>query len=193
MLKIENLSVIIDDKPIITNFNLNLKPQEIKYLTGKNGSGKTTILNAVCGFIPITNGKIEILEGKRVALFAHKNPIFHNISVKQNIKLWLNYNNEKNFDDIFAIEKFANLKAGQLSKGWQAKLSLTIFFINRAEIKLMDEPFSNLDEEGSEILKNYILGTSKAGAGFLISSHGNPEKDFKATKHNIFTIKKSIL
>lgn len=186
MLQVKNLNIEINGKLIVSNFNLLLqKGQGVKYLVGKNGSGKTLILNAICGSGDIKSGQILIdnnifyekgscqnfnVYKNEIAYFAHKNPIFLNLTVKQNIKIWQGYFKEKGFEDIFSIEKFFNYKVGEISKGWQAKLSLSIFFIKKANYFFMDEPFVNLDKESVDVLQSYIANSSKA---FLITTHEN--------------------
>ena len=49
MLDIKNLSASIDDKKILENFNLNIKPGEVHAIMGPNGSGKSTLANVLSG------------------------------------------------------------------------------------------------------------------------------------------------
>jgi Fe-S cluster assembly ATP-binding protein len=60
LLKLENLSVAVNDRPILHDVNLHIKPGEIHVLFGPNGTGKSTLLGAIMGFsrYTITAGKI---------------------------------------------------------------------------------------------------------------------------------------
>ena len=58
MLKIENLSVAVNDREILRDINLHIKPGEVHVLFGPNGIGKSTLMGAIMGF---ENYKISIL------------------------------------------------------------------------------------------------------------------------------------
>ena len=60
MLKIENLSVSVEDKPILKDINLEIGDGETHILLGPNGGGKTTLLLAIMGLpkYKVTNGRI---------------------------------------------------------------------------------------------------------------------------------------
>ena len=60
MLKIENLSLRVEDKELLNNFNLSIKDGEIHAIMGPNGIGKSSICKAIMGDskYEITNGKI---------------------------------------------------------------------------------------------------------------------------------------
>ncbi|MDD2203094.1 MAG: Fe-S cluster assembly ATPase SufC [Bacilli bacterium] len=60
LLKIDDLSVMIDDKQILNNYNLEIKPGEIHVIMGPNGSGKSTLSKTIMGdqHYKVTNGSI---------------------------------------------------------------------------------------------------------------------------------------
>ena len=49
MFKIKNLHVSIDNKKILKDFNINIKPGELHVIMGPNGSGKSTLTNTIAG------------------------------------------------------------------------------------------------------------------------------------------------
>ena len=52
MLKVDNITVSYDDRPIVRDFSLEMQPGEIVSLVGESGSGKTTVIRAILGLLP---------------------------------------------------------------------------------------------------------------------------------------------
>ena len=67
MLKVDNITVSYDDRPIVRDFSLEMRPGEIVSLVGESGSGKTTVIRAILGLLPesgeVTKGDI-LFEGR---------------------------------------------------------------------------------------------------------------------------------
>jgi ABC-type spermidine/putrescine transport systems, ATPase components len=66
LLNIDAVSIQLSGDLIVDRLNLSLEPGDIGCLLGPSGCGKTTLLRAIAGFIPVSNGKVE-LHGKTVS------------------------------------------------------------------------------------------------------------------------------
>lgn len=62
MIKINNLSVSLNEKQILNNIKITVKPGEHFGLIGPNGSGKTTLLKTIAKLLPFDQGEITIAE-----------------------------------------------------------------------------------------------------------------------------------
>ena len=60
MIEIKNLSKTYDDLTVLKHIDLNIEKGEFLSVVGSNGSGKTSMLNIICGSIPVESGQILI-------------------------------------------------------------------------------------------------------------------------------------
>lgn len=186
-IEIKNYSKTIRGICVLDNINLSLEKGNIYGLVGKNGSGKTMLLKAICGLITSTDGEVSV-DGKKVGngtypesvglvignifLFEYMsafknlkmlNEISENKISDDEIRIWL-----KNFDlnphDKRAIKKY--------SLGMCQKVSLIQAFMNKPDLIILDEPTNALDEASIEYLKKIITEVNKnSKTTFIIASH----------------------
>ena len=92
MLKVNSLSIEIDDEIIIKNISFSLEAGQLLHLKGKNGAGKTTLLRAILGLCPLSSGNI-LYQNKELTLnnnqdlgyISHKNSIESLLKVEENL------------------------------------------------------------------------------------------------------------
>jgi ABC-type Fe3+/spermidine/putrescine transport system ATPase subunit len=160
-----------------TQFNDSL----ITCVLGKNGSGKSTILNLLGGHLQADSGNI-ILEGHDItALAAEYRPtstvfqqigLFPHLTVKENIEIAIEPNTIfkksattkskaiKLISDFNLLE-FINRKPAQLSVGQQQRVAIARAISTDPKVLLLDEPTSSLDFANISSLKN-VLSDIKA-------------------------------
>jgi len=177
ILDIQNLSCGYGSKPVIENFNLQVRQGDCIAITGPNGCGKSTLLKAIYQLCEINNGRIyykgkdlngktpEELKNSGIAFFMQKNAIFAKLSVRENLLLSLNGNNIKNKN--LKIEEMTTLfpeignwlrkTAGLLSGGQRQQLAMAMLLVQDADLWLLDEPTAGLDNEKSEYFVELIL------------------------------------
>jgi thiamine transport system ATP-binding protein len=186
MLRIKQLSFHYADveNAIPMCFNLEVNRGEILSLIGPSGSGKTTLLNLIAGFIPATDGSIEI-SGKQIQhlspaqrplsivfqshnLFPHLD-VFTNIALGINPSLKLNDGQKQKIDDALkslGLQGFEKRKPGQLSGGQQQRVAIARALVQQHEVLLLDEAFAALGpalrEEMIELVKALVKRQSLA-------------------------------
>ncbi len=176
ILKVRNLNYAIGDKQIVEKVNLTLKKHAILALLGQSGSGKSTILKLLAGLLEPSSGEIKI-EGDRVVPPSEKlipghakikivrqdNPLFPNISLRENIEYELRFFNEDYRQErvdkllkVTGLQKVANQLPRHSSEGEQQRTAIARALADEPALLLLDEPFSNLDYKNKSKLKEEI-------------------------------------
>ena len=178
MIELRNVSKIYSqNNKILDNINLCIGNSGMIAITGKNGCGKTTLLNIIGGVDTCTNGSIYIdnhkLEHQNIDdyrknyvsfIFQDYN-LINELNVYENIILCLKINNlkvnENDIDELLDKLKLNNLKlrkVNQLSSGQKQRVAIARALVKKPKIILADEPTCNLDYKNAnnimELLKN---------------------------------------
>lgn len=149
---IKNLCKRYQDKVVLKDFSLDIKPRTITCITGESGCGKTTLLNLIAGIIRPDSGTIE-LEGKVSYLFQEPRLLPWRTAL-ENVALALK--DEKKAREILelvGLKDSLDKYPSELSGGMRQRVAMARAFSYPSSIILMDEPFQNLDVK----LKNNLL------------------------------------
>ncbi|GIH03972.1 ABC transporter ATP-binding protein [Rhizocola hellebori] len=154
-------------------------------LVGPNGAGKTTLLRLAVGQLQPTTGGIEVLGGRpaasaaqlsRVGYVAQSTPVYSRLTVEEHLMLGDRLNPRWCWKTARARLDSAGLdprqRAGRLSGGQRAQLSLTLAVAKRPDLLVLDEPLSALDPlVRREFLQGLMESTVDAGVSVIVSSH----------------------
>ena len=177
LLQLKNLRIERDGVQILDLPALDVEQGEILAIIGPNGGGKSTLMMAISGLIPIKTGEIrfsgrcvqpfEELSFRRRLALVMQDPLLLHTSVYENIASGLKFRRvhpqESNTRIQHWLEKFSishlkNRPAHKLSGGEAQRVSLARAFVLRPELMLLDEPFSALDAP----TRNQLLTDLKA-------------------------------
>ncbi len=164
VLAAEDISFSYDDRvQLIKDFNITIQPQERVCIVGKNGKGKTTLLNLLAGQLTPQGGKISLSPGVSQGLFeqTHISRLVNAYTVEEEIihshpdvdrQLARNVCGAMMFSGDDALKKISVLSGGEKSRVMLAKLLVT-----PANLLLLDEPTHHLDMESCDALLSALL------------------------------------
>ena len=196
MLEVNNLTVTLDGKSVISDISLRLEQGRIGCLLGPSGCGKTTLLRAVAGFVRPRRGEVRI-NGRRVAGTAAPVPVeqrgvgmvfqdfalFPHLTARDNIAFGLQElartERETRIDEVvrtLEAAEFQHKHPHQLSGGQQQRVAIARALAPRPDILLLDEPFSNMDIELREqIARELRMILKQAGMTTILVTHNQLE------------------
>ncbi|RJF67437.1 urea ABC transporter ATP-binding subunit UrtE [Rhodopseudomonas palustris] len=157
MLAINDLHVAYGQSEVLHGLNINVAPNEIVAIMGRNGMGKTTLMKSLMGIIPQRAGSISMqgteLGGlksyervaKGLAYVPQGRMIFSTMTVKENIETGLVVSGEKDVPgDLYelfpVLLEMKNRRGGNLSGGQQQQLAIARALATKPKVLLLDEP-----------------------------------------------------
>lgn len=187
---IENLSKTIKNNKILDNVNLTFESGHVYGLVGRNGSGKTMLLRAICGLIFPDSGKV-IIDGKQLhkdisfpescGIIIENTDLLPNFLAFDNLKMLSEIKNTANDNMIKSAIKSVGLdpdskkKVKTFSLGMKQRLSIAQALFEDPDILLLDEPTNALDEDGVNDVRRILLEQKKKNKLIIIASHNKED------------------
>ena len=194
---ISNLSLMFEEKnKVLSNINFHIDDSEIGCILGPSGCGKTSLLRAIAGFESISSGTI-LKDGVCITNSVENTPVanrnmgmvfqdyalFPNMDVKSNIVFGLKNSTELEKDnrvnyllDLVNLVDCKNKYPHELSGGEQQRIALVRALAPSPDIILMDEPFSNIDQDiKEELVSDVRLLLKELAITSIIVTHDQNE------------------
>jgi heme exporter protein A len=162
---------------ILDNINLELSDYGAAVITGPNGSGKSTLIRIICGLLRPTSGQILLTDNgkiiakekhhKYISLVAPYLELYDQLSAHENILLFaklygiqnLNYKISALFEKL-DLSGYEKEQVKTYSSGMKQRLKYIFALLSEPYILILDEPTSNLDENGIHLV-NHIMEEQK--------------------------------
>lgn len=186
-LVVEALCCARDDRLLFEAIGFTLTPGGIVQLEGANGSGKTSLLRAICGLVPVERGRVfwcgtprdEVLDGFLAALtyVGHVPGVKRDLTPRENLAASRALTtmipampSDTAFDRV-GLEGLADTPLRRLSAGQIRRAALARLLVVPTPLWLLDEPLTALDADGKRILEGLIADHAAAGGMTVISTH----------------------
>lgn len=206
IVEVKNATKKIKDAVLLSHVDLHVRRGEICGIIGRNGSGKTVLLKAICGFMPLTEG--EILQNKKCigkdvefiqdAGFIIENPSFLPLkSGYKNLKYLANIRRIADDARIWECLELVGLKdsahkpVGKYSMGMRQRLGIAQAIMEDPSMIILDEPMNGLDNQGVEEMRRLFLQLKKEGKTFLIVSHNRD--DIETLCDSVYQMDRGVL
>lgn len=180
---IKDLSLIVDERKILSSLNLSINSDDVTVIMGPNGAGKSIFLKILNGILTPTSGcitwnnKKQFSDTLNTQAFVFQKPILLRRSVIANLDYMdsvLGYKKKISKDrllEIVQLKKQKNQPARMLSLGEQQRLSLVRSLMLRPNLLLLDEPTANLDPASTKIIEDIILNLKMMGIKIIFVTH----------------------
>jgi iron(III) transport system ATP-binding protein len=195
-LEVRDLSVAYGDTTIVRQVGFALEPGAIGCLLGPSGCGKTTLLRAIAGFEPVSQGEIVLHgetvsrpgltvppEHRRIGMVFQDFALFPHLSVANNVgfglRRWSRKARRQRIDELLelvGLRAAARQFPHELSGGMQQRVALARAMAPKPDILLLDEPFSSMDAELREQLAREVRDVLKReGVTAILVTHDQLE------------------
>lgn len=189
-IEIRNISKKIGQAEVLKNINLLFEGGKIYGLRGKNGSGKTMLMRAICGLITVSQGEI-IIDGKKLGRDMSfpesvgvliENPSFiDNFSGYKNLKILADINHIigeseiRNVIQIVGLDPDDKKKFKKYSLGMKQRLGIAAAIMEKPKLLLLDEPINALDEKGVADIREILVRLKDENRIIIVACHDREE------------------
>ena len=175
-IQVTDLSLARGDKTLFAGLNLRVEQGEILHLTGRNGAGKTSLLEAICGLRQPETGSISGIEAEQIHWVGHKNALHPALTPIENLRFWCGTvgADERRIEPVCSqlqLKAVRNKPVRMLSTGQKRRTALARLLLQSRPWWLLDEPLAGLDTEAVLQFAGMLAAHCKEGGAAIITSH----------------------
>jgi len=193
MLRASGLVKRYQERTVVNDVSISVRPREIVGLLGPNGAGKTTTFYMVVGLVKpdagevwigshdVTHEPVDQRVRHGLGYLAQEPSIFRRLTVRENVRLCLEQQRELPADaqrdrvtellDEFELTPLSDHRAWTLSGGERRRVEIARALALNPAFLLLDEPFTGIDPRSVQELQNTVRYLRERGLGVIISDH----------------------
>jgi heme exporter protein A len=171
-------------REVFSGLDFQAASGEAVAVTGRNGSGKTSLLRLIAGLlipadgtIVLDGGDAEMTVPEQCHYLGHRDALKPALSVAENLSFWADFLGGERFDATeslatVGLDHATHLPAAYLSAGQRRRLSLARLLTIRRPVWLLDEPTTALDVAGQDMFSGLMRDHLARGGLIMAATHG---------------------
>lgn len=179
MLSVKKLYKSFGSNHVLKNLSIDFPLGKIIMIIGNNGSGKSTLLNCLSQTTEIDRGSVN-KNGFKTFFLSDKDNVIGNLTIQENIKIITSLYNTDFNNDIFNnyvnqlnLNEQLDKQLKNLSRGNLQKNKMLMALCTNWNYLLLDEPFSNLDDDSINTQKHLINKLKSENRTVIFSTHNH--------------------
>lgn len=188
-LEVKHLTVEYGKRVVLEDISFTINKGQLIGLVAPNGTGKTTLFNAVMRFIPTKSGQIFV-DGveytakdtdvltlhKRITFFPDQADLHENFSGTEHIEMyadvWTDNRDEVNsIIDRLQMRHYIDRKVSEYSLGMRQRLCFAMMVAADTPVMFMDEVMNGLDPENVSLVSDILIDLRQSGKIIIVASH----------------------
>lgn len=194
LIQLNNVTLCQNDKTILSDVDFHVDRNDFIYIVGKVGSGKSSLLKALYGELPIAEGKANVLDfdlrklkikniprlRRQIGIVFQDFQLMHEHTVLQNLDFvlratgWKKKERPQRIDEVLSLIGLADRKDAyphELSGGEQQRVCIARALLNHPSVILADEPIGNLDIDTSRHIMQLFQAIRDQGTAIVMVTH----------------------
>ena len=185
MLRVTGLHLWRGDRQVLREVSFEGRPGQCVLLTGRNGAGKTSLIRVIAGLLEPEQGEVS-WRGKparetrhefhsELAYLGHEPPLKGDLSGEENLRFSVGIRRTVSRNEIESAlartgaRAFADRPVRTLSAGQRRRVALAGVLLAEAPLWLLDEPTTNLDADGQNLVRE-LIGEQLARQGMVVAA-----------------------
>ncbi len=198
--RLTQVSKLFGSFAALRHVTVDLEPGRCYVLLGENGAGKSTLLRILAGLLRPTYGTVHVFgdaepqrERDRIGYMSHAPMLYDELTAQENLRYFASlYAGRNCLSPAEALRQVGldpdlNRTFGQYSQGMRQRTSLARVLISSPELLLLDEPFSNMDEESARQMVALLARFRQSDRTIVLTTHQRelaaPIADWVLTLH----------
>lgn len=176
LLQASALAVGRGDRQLLSNLDLAVFAGDVVHLRGRNGIGKSSLIEVLVGLRAPQAGQVQRAPGTNLHWVGHRNGLAADLSVGENLESWCALQGISSAALPVALERLGlsrlrHRRARALSAGQKRRAALARLLLDARALWVLDEPLSALDAEGVQLFGRLLHEHVSGDGAVIVTSH----------------------